>query len=187
MILFNLMLISGGTIIPFYLQVSSMKQSKDIRDLVEKLKKLGTNFDATFDWNTSKPLGIHNRCLKLDQKRVSCGTILAHAKEQVSALREKVVIRLCCFKIGVTTNPLIRFRLYLEKGYNQMWVIWTSSSIDIVHMLEAALISEFGRHVGCQNKYGSGGDGALNQEHPQPPPYFVYVVAGRADQPRRVG
>lgn len=88
MILFNLMLISGGTIIPFYLQVSSMKQSKDIRDLVEKLKKLGTNFDATFDWNTSKPLGIHNRCLKLDQKRVSCGTILAHAKEQVSALRE---------------------------------------------------------------------------------------------------
>ena len=171
----------------FYPQAGSLKQSKDIQDLVEKLNKLGTNFDATFDWNASKSLGIHNRCLKLDQKRVSCGKILAHAKEQVSALRERVGIRLCCFKVGVTTNPLIRFQLYLEKGYHEMWVISTSSSIDLIHMLEAALISEFGRHVGCQNKYGSGRDGALNQEHPQPPPYFVYVVAGRADPPRRVG
>ena len=141
----------------------------------EKLNKLGTKFDATFDWNASKCLGIHSRCPKLDQKRVSCGKILAHAKEQVSALREKVGIRLCCFKVGVTTNPLIRFHLYLEKGYHEMWVIWTSSSIDLVHMLEAALISEFGRHVGCQNTHESGGEGALNKENPPPPPILCML------------
>ena len=116
-----------------------------------------------------------------------CGKILGHAKEQASALREKIGIRLCCFKIGVTTNPLDRYQSYLKKGYNLMWVIWTSDSTDIVHMLEAALISEFGRHVGCHNTYGSGGEGALNKENPPPPPYYVYVVGGRADQQRRVG
>ena len=155
---------------------------------MQKLACYGDSFDASaFDWELSKPLGVHNRCLKLDMKRLSCGKILSHAKGQVTALREKIGIRLCCFKIGVTTNPLNRFQLYVKRGYNLVWVIWTSASTDIVHMLEAALISEFGRHVGCQYTHESGGEGALNKENPPPPPYFVYVVGGRADQKRRVG
>ena len=54
-------------------------------------------------------------------------------------------------------------------------------------MLEAALISEFGKHVGCQNQSGSGGEGALNRKDPPKGPYFVYITGTRADQMRRVG
>ena len=60
-------------------------------------------------------------------------------------------------------------------------------SVDTSHMLEASLIHEYGKHVGCQTKKGSGGEGALNKEDRPPGPYFVYVMAGRADQGRRVG
>lgn len=61
-----------------------------------------------------------------------------------------------------------------------------SSSVDLVHMLEAALISEYHKHVGCKNAEGSGGDGALNRKPPAPPPYFMYIAGGRADQARWV-
>ena len=68
-----------------------------------------------------------------------------------------------------------------------MWLIATSNSVDLVHMLEAALVSEFHKHVGCRNREGSGGEGALNREAAAPPPYYVYITGGRADQPRSVG
>ena len=68
-----------------------------------------------------------------------------------------------------------------------MWLIWVSKSIDVVHMLEAALIQHFHQHVGSQNKKGSGGEGSLNKTNPAPPPYYVYVTGGRADQRCRVG
>ena len=68
-----------------------------------------------------------------------------------------------------------------------MWVIWMSDSLDLIHMLEASLILEFHKHVGCQNKEGTGGEGFLNSQDPPPPPFFLYVTGGRADQPRRVG
>lgn len=68
-----------------------------------------------------------------------------------------------------------------------MWIISMLPSLDIGSMLEAALISDFGRHVGCHNKPGSGGEGALCRSNPSPPPYFTYVVGGRADQHRNVG
>lgn len=156
--------------------------------MVQQLRCQGSTFSAlTCDWSTSKGLGIHNRCLRSVNKSLTCGKILSHAKQQVSALRESVGVRLCCFKVGVTHNPFIRFSSYVQKGYTVMWLVWMSSSRDIVHMLEASLISEFGRHVGCHNEYGTGGEGALNKADPPDPPYFVYVVAGRADQHRNVG
>ena len=68
-----------------------------------------------------------------------------------------------------------------------MWLISVSHSIDLVQMLEAALVSEFSKQVGCQNQSGSGGEGALNRENPPFPPYFVYITGARADQNRRVG
>ena len=155
-----------------------------------KDKHFGDNFEAaTFDWTHAKSLGIVNRCLKgqLDNKKMCCCKILQHAKDQVSSFRERIGVRLCCFKIGVTSNPLVRFPMYLEKGYSEMWLISVSPSIDMTQMLEAALISEFGKHVGCHNKCGSGGEGSFNRDTPPPPPFFVYVTGGRADQSRRVG
>ena len=54
-------------------------------------------------------------------------------------------------------------------------------------MLEAALIAEFSKHVGCRNKDGTGGEGKINRDTPPVGPYYVYVTGGRADQSRRVG
>ena len=120
-------------------------------------------------------------------KKISCGRILEHAKDLITSFREQIGVRLCCFKIGITSNPLIRFISYIKKGYTHMWLISVSHSIDLVQMLEAALVSEFSKHVGCQNQSGSGGEGALNRENPPFPPYFVYITGARADQNRRVG
>ena len=63
-------------------------------------------------------------------------------------------VRVCCFKIGVTSNPMTRFAAYVPKAYTEMWLIGVSDSIDLIQMLEAALISEFGKHIGCHNKNG---------------------------------
>ena len=69
-----------------------------------------------------------------------------------------------------------------------MWLIAKSDSVDLVHLLEAALISEFAKHVGCRNQEGSGGgDGALLRKPPPNLPFYVYIAGGRADQNRRVG
>ena len=55
-------------------------------------------------------------------------------------------------------------------------------------MLEASLIAKFQDEPGCKNQKNSGGEGALtNTSKPKKPPFFVYVVGGRADQPRWVG
>ena len=153
------------------------------------LQELGEKFDAsTFDWTGVKDHGLHNRCIRGQlEKKISCGRILEHAKDLITSFREQIGVRLCCFKIGITSNPLIRFISYIKKGYTHMWLISVSHSIDLVQMLEAALVSEFSKHVGCQNQSGSGGEGALNRENPPFPPYFVYITGARADQNRRVG
>jgi hypothetical protein len=92
----------------------------------------------------------------------TCGKLLEHCKDKVVAFRECLGIRLTVFKIGVTANPDERFPSYVKMGFTGMWLIAKSDSIDLVHMLEAALISEYHQHVGCRSKKGTGGDGALN-------------------------
>lgn len=155
-----------------------------MRSVVANLEE---DFDASsFDWDTLKPLGILNRCMS-NMHRRTCGTLLSYCRDQVICFREKIGIRLCIFKIGVTSNPIIRYKSYVKKNYTAMWLIAESSSVDLIHMLEAALILEFHKHVGCRNKEGSGGDGALNRDQPPPPPYFVYLTGGRADQSCSVG
>ena len=67
-----------------------------------------------------------------------------------------------------------------------MWVLAVSQSVDQIHMLEAACISEFSKHVGCKNAANSGGEGALNRKDVVPP-FFLYVTGGAADQGRWVG
>ena len=154
------------------------------------LQQLGEAFDAaTCDWDHVKTFDLHNHCLKaqLQNKKLNCGTILSHAQNQVNSFRQKIGFRICCFKIGVTSNPLNRFASYLQRGYTCMWLIGASHSADLISMLEASLIHEFAKHVGCHNQLGSGGEGALNRESPPPPPYFIYITGGRADQNRRVG
>ena len=154
-----------------------------------ELNELGSNFVAEdFDWTLVQSLGIRNHCLKTNRSRSpTCGKILAHARSQITAFRESKGVKVCVFKVGVTSNPLLRFCSYNEKGFDAMWLIFQSESIDLIHMLEAACISHFSVHVGCRNQHESGGEGALNRANPPKGPFYLYVTGGRADQPRRIG
>ena len=95
-------------------------------------------------------------------------------------------IQLCVFKIGVTTNPALRFVDYRKKNFTAMWVVFQGSCVKEIHMLEAALVAVFQACTGCQNAPGSGGEGSLNKPSSSPP-YYAYVTGGRADQHKRVG
>ena len=147
----------------------------------------GFDLKTMIDWNKAKEIGLHNHIMSKNGPSPTCGKFLAHCKEKITSFREKVGIRLCIFKIGVTSDPCPRYELYREKGYTMMWLIAATSSIDLLHMLEAALISEFHQHVGCRNSKNTGGEGKLNGASVPPPPYFLYVVGGRADQGRWLG
>ena len=143
------------------------------------------NDDAKIDLLSGPlPEGMLNRCMKPGTRSPICGRILEHCKEKKSSFREAMGIRLCVFKIGVTTDPLTRYQSYREKGFTSMWVIFSGDSVDLVHMLEAALVSEYHQHVGCRNQKGTGGEGALNRNQCLSPPFYVYVSGARADQAR---
>ena len=138
-----------------------------------------------------KAFGLVNKCLQFEGKvsaNMTCGKILSHCLDKVGAFRHGMGLRVCVFKIGVTANPLARFGSYAELNFNSMWLLHMSNSVDLIHMLEAAMVSSFHKHVGCRNKEGTGGEGALNRLGNVPSgPYFLYVTGGRADQPCRVG
>ena len=102
------------------------------------------------------------------------------------SFREQMSISLCVFKVGVTSNPVVRYVDYKRKNFTAMWVIFCGSNAREIHMLEAALVSLFHSCSGCHNTPGSGGEGALNRAFSKPP-YYAYVAGGRADQNCRVG
>lgn len=147
------------------------------------LDDLAADFDAsTFDWEKVKPYGILSHCMRSGTSKITCGKLLAHCMYKIDCFRSRMGIRLCVFKIGVTHNPLARWRSYHEVGFSEMWLLATCSTIDMVHMLEAALISQYCLHVGSRNKKASGGEGYLNRSDAPPGPYYAYIVGGRADQ-----
>lgn len=159
------------------------------KEKLRHLRDLGESFSAdTFNWDCVKSFGLKNRCLSDSHvSKITCGKLLLHCKNCVTSFREKMGIRLTVFKVGVTCNPIQRYPSYMAMGFHEMHVIAASHSIDLIHMIEAALVMEFHKHVGCRNKEGTGGEGALNKPNRPPGPYFVYVTGGRADQPRNVG
>lgn len=146
----------------------------------------GVNADKCY-WETAHALGIHDHSLKKTVSPPTCGKLLSHCCDRVDTFRSKIGLRLCIFKLGVTACPVTRWQLYKEQGYQVMWILATSDSIDLVHMCEAALIRIFHLHIGCRNRAGSGGDGRLNCQPPPPPPYYVYIVGGRADEGKWTG
>ena len=164
--------------------------SEDSGDAVAALlSELGETFDSesSFDWQLVRPYGLLNHCVRPTRAVSSCGKLLAHARAQITAFRKSVGVRVCVFKLGVTSNPIKRYADYIGKGYDRMWLISVSQSADTIQMLEAACIALFSSHVGCRNKPESGGEGALNRATPPKPPFYLYVVGCRADQFRAVG
>lgn len=137
--------------------------------------------------NGPLPDGLVDRTMRPKMPPPTCGKILGFCKGKVSSFREKIGIRICVFKLGVTADPITRYKFYTELGFTTMWLIASTDSVDLVHMLEAALISEYCMHVGCRNKKGTGGEGALNKKPCAPPPYYMYITGGRADNPKLKG
>jgi hypothetical protein len=78
------------------------------------------------------------------------------------------VDKVSSFKIGITNNPLRRFRQVYAGLYNKMVVLYCSPSINSVSIVEYELIDhnwEFADNV------IAGGGGRIGT-----PPYFLYVV-----------
>ena len=150
------------------------------------LTECSLNFDAmSFDWSSVKPHGLVFKSLvPRYSNNITSGVVLRHARDQVLSMQQCMGGPVC-FKIGVTANPPLRFSTYLDLGYSSMWLLHASPSMGETHMLEAALISEWGDVPGNKNKQHSGGEGNLSRS--KPAISFVYMVAGRADQPRWVG
>ena len=87
---------------------------KEMRTVVANLDE---DFDSvSFDWNRVKGLGLLKRCVPTDSHR-TCGKLLSFCIDQVTSFREKIGIKLCVFKIGVTSNPVVRYKSYVEKNY----------------------------------------------------------------------
>lgn len=65
-----------------------------------------------------------------------------------------------------------------------MHVVAESDDLDLIYTLAEDLISEFGKQRTCNNKPKSGGEGCLDRTNMTDmfPPYYVFVVAGRAAQ-----
>jgi hypothetical protein len=134
----------------------------------------------------SLPAFIGKSCLPPSKHS---GAILAHCITETEKLREDMGGPLCVLKIGITHDVPNRWQYYTKSNFTAIRVIHTSMSLAQIEMLEAALISSFAAAMGsaCRNT-AKGGEGMRAKGKPRhPPPYFVYIVAARADQLARIG
>ena len=153
---------------------------------MSRLEVLAIDFDpGAIPWKELQPWGVVNRIMKPRRPKPNAGAVLAYARQQIVSFRESMGLTVCVFKIGVTANPVCRFLDYKSRNYTSMWVIHQGNDVMETHMLEAALVSHFDGILGCRNKPGSGGEGALNRSAAMGP-FFTYVTGARADQNKRL-
>jgi hypothetical protein len=107
--------------------------------------------------------------------RPVAGLVLASARQTVEA-KLAAGAGLLFFKIGITANPLQRWYYYEEELYEQLYLLACFEETSGAQMLEAALISHFRETSGCRNE-APGGEGLTGK-----PPFFTYLVVGRADR-----
>lgn len=94
------------------------------------------------------------------------GDVASTLRRRVSAYtREDRVSR---FKIGITNNPHGRFSNGYVRDYDQMIVLYESSSLDSVSQVECDLI-EHNAAITRNRITGGGGDYGE-------PPYYLYLV-----------
>ena len=73
------------------------------------------------------------------------------------------------FKIGITNNPERRYQQAYVKTYDEMLVLYKSSSINCVSELEYELVNH---NWDFTDNLVAGGGGGIGQT----PPYFLYLV-----------
>ena len=80
------------------------------------------------------------------------------------------VDRVRAFKVGITCNPEVRARAY-NGEYDEMVVVYRTSSDKHVRELEAFLVEYYDGYSDNERGGGGGARGA--------PPYYLYVVLKR--------
>ena len=116
------------------------------------------------------------------------GKVFAHCQACVEKLRATTGGEsLAIYKIGITHDCEARFRLYQANGWSKMLVMFRSSNLSLIEMLEVALVSHHKGRVQCRNML-PGGEGMRDKlfNAKFKPPYFCYCTAARADLPRWV-
>ena len=113
----------------------------------------------------------------------SAGTILQRCLLEVDRFRDKMSKALCVYKIGMTSNPIVRFSFYKDKNYTHMSLLHVTTNIGVAQMLEASVIAWHKSQPGCRNER-SGGEGPPTDKEPY---HFVYVVGARADTFKAIG
>ena len=127
--------------------------------------------------------GIH---WLLPQDGLQAGKVLAHCQAGIDRLRYATGgMQLAVYKIGITHDASARFELYKQHGWSKMLVLFQTTELAQVEMLEAALISHHAHMKPCRNilKGGEGmRDKMFNAKFDGP--YVCYCVSARADQGR---
>ena len=113
----------------------------------------------------------------------SAGRILQRCKRKVQLFRASVGEGVCVFKIGYSSNPILRFASYRLANFSCMTLLHVTECRGTAEMLEAALIDVFWELPGCRNEQ-PGGEGP---RHLQADCFYVYVVGARAHQPKPIG
>lgn len=139
---------------------------------------------ADFDKSDMAKQGIR---LKLMKKQSNLANrISAHSERMIRAMIHHMGGDLAVFKIGVASHGKVayRFEKYQEANFLAMWIIHISDCVGEANMLEHLLIEKFWDRMGCRND-NAGGEGQMRTQGD--PPYYVYVVAARADVNKRIG
>ena len=109
----------------------------------------------------------------------TAGTTLQRCISEVNSFRNKMNRKLCVFKVGLTSSPILRFEFYKDASYTHMSLLHVSEHLGAAQMLEAALIAMHISEKGCRNeRYGGEGPPCSHGEKF----HYVYVVGARADQ-----
>ena len=89
------------------------------------------------------------------------------------------------YKFGITADPIVRKPFYEADNYPVFVILHVSMVLESVAWGEAFLIYEFRRMaIGRCRNVRSGGDGSLSLESG---PFFLYMVAARADGRKSIG
>jgi hypothetical protein len=93
-------------------------------------------------------------------------TVATSMRRRVSAYTREGVVR--GFKIGITNNPSVRFSKKDYSRYDEMIVLYKSTSLESVSQVERDLI-EHNEEI-TKNRIAGGGGNYGD------PPYFLYIV-----------